>query len=399
MTFWKMFEQRSEDRTEVNDHLGHQLFARIVARKPHANLFRLLQPIVAFAIIAGVAVGVQHFTTSTIPSESPSFIQDALAASQSVTHFGDDMVRVMVFSENKDHDDGMRRTIWVNADGTKRAEVDQADVLSEHNAVDSHVIFVNNQQYTLPSQLRPQRTTDPIRHPHSPELVVDMPSDADSMNTGVVPTTDGWKVCMETTRSTSDAVAANMLIQNIQNALGFGQYENATPNVSEAIRLLASSPLVTDLGTTTSFHFSPSGETPSPTNGVLVHTFRITYQGTTKNLDGTYMPQGTDYIFRESDKKLVGISSWLNDPSAWNEGRFTMDILQDDIVPLASITPDPFDPTAQGLVLTPDEQEPVEMGTVINISLPEDGCYTVDRATLTPVKIPEKTLEDMGTLK
>ena len=399
MTFWKTFEQRSEDRIEVNDRLGHQLLARIVAPKSRVHPLRLLQPIVALAIVAGVAVGVQHFATSTNPTEPSSFIQQALAASESVTRFGDDMVRVMVFSENKDREDGIRRTIWVNADGTKRAEIDEADVPSEHNAVDSHVIFVNGQQYTLPSQLRPQRENEPVRTPYSPQLVVDMPSNADSMNTGVVPTNDGWKVCMETTRSTSDAVAANTLIQDIQNALGYGQYENAVPNVSEAIRLLASSPLVTDLGTTvTSSEYVPGSVIP-PDNGVPVHTFRITYQGEIKYQDGTFMPRGTDYVFRESDKKLIRISSWLDDPSKWNEGRFTMDILQDDVVSLASLTSDPFDPIAQGLVFAPDEEEPVEMGTVINISLPEDGCYAVDRATLTPVKIPGKTLEDFGEIE
>lgn len=388
MTFWKTFEQRSEDRTDVNDRLGHQLFARIAAPKPRVSPRRLLQPIMAFAIIAGVAVGVQHFATPTSSSGSPSFIQQALAVSESVTHFGDDMVRVMVLSENKDRDDAIQRTIWVNADGTKRAEVDEANVASKRNVVDSHVIFVNDQQYTNPSQLRLHLEKNPIRHYYPPELAVDLPSDADSMNTEVASTADGWKVCMETTQSSPDAIAANALIQNIQNTLGFGQNENAVPDVSEAIRLLASSPLVTDLGTTvTSGQYVPGSVIP-PDNGVLVHTFRITYESRTKNQDGTFMPQGTDYVFRESDKKLIRITSWLDDPSEWNEGRFTMDIVQDDVVSLASLPSNLFDPAAQGLVLVPDEEYQGEVDTSIHISLPEDGCYTVDRATLTPVKVP-----------
>jgi hypothetical protein len=396
MNFWKTFEQRSIDRVEVNNRLGHQLFTRVTSSRRRSIPFRLLKPVVAFAIVVGVAVGVQRGFVSPSPTQSPSFIQEALAASESVSRFGSDMVRVMVFSENKNRDDGMQRTVWVNADGTKRAEIDQASPVSERTPMDSHVIFLDGQQYTLPSQLPPPRqSSHTVTPPQLPDLVVDMPVDADSMNTGVVSTADGWKVCVKTQKSSTDAVAANALIENIQDALGFGRYENAVPNVSEAIRLLASSPLVTDLGTTITSGSYVSGSDVPLSNGVPVHSFRVTYESHTKNQDGAFMLQGTDYVFRESDKKLIAISSWLNDPSFWNEGRFTMDILQDEVVPLASLKSDPFDPVAQGLVPTVDEQEPTEVGNVINIRLPEDGCYTVDRATLTPVKIPGEYLGDI----
>ncbi len=179
----------------------------------------------------------------------------------------------------------------------------------------------------------------------------------------------------------ASALAGQAIERRIGELLGFDRQMNVVPNPIDAMIELANYPLVQDMG-----------EKIVDDIGVA-HVYRLSYEDTEMHDYAAIIRRGTDYVFTADTKELKMITHWYKDPDDYNEGRSTMLIVRDEIVDVASLQPNPFDLATNGLVALPVIANEPEEETWIQITLPEDGCFTVRKDDLALEMIAENEEE------
>lgn len=375
-------EQRIMDQVTIPTGARHRVQKKfltlIQSKKPIAFLLKL----VAIPAVIALAIIVMPRDPETSPT---SFIQQALAASRAqAERMSSDSVRHIIIVENKNLDDGLERDMWLSSDGKSWLETDTA-LTGSMRSVEGIQANIDGVQYVTPEYYAAEVEREaarahnpPMPHVNKPLLEFTLPTGATAMSNYTRVTPTGWIACQTSTMGLQSTIDGQAVEQRVQELLGFGQQMNVTPNFTDAIAELASSLMVVDVG-------------EKVVDGIgAAHIYRLSYRDTSMNDYTTVITRGTDFIFDVDTKELKEITHWYIDPEAYNEGRSTMFISKDEIVKLSSLPNNPLDPATNGLVAAPlYDDENIEQQQRIQITLPEDGCYTVNKEDLSTEKIAE----------
>lgn len=318
----KKEEERMMDRIPVPTGISHRVrekFMTAVHKQPSKRAWGI-PAIIFFGTIAVFAFMVATQTNS-------SFIAQAIAASQAkVAMMQDGDVRHIVTVTSPDpfssmHYDNVRDSTlsdewWLSSDASSYAFAFHRD----NGQYSEKKIILNGQEYVTPEKYN-------LYHAEMQSASINS-VETENENVQTEVQIDGDSSVL------SEGAALEMRIQDL---LGFGMQRNIVPNITGALEELATSSLVKDLG-----------EQKREDLG-SVYVYSLSY------LDDRFdtadvIIQGIDYVFDAKTKELKEIRHWIQSNNGTPEESSIRKIVTDEVVSLKSLTINPFDPTAHGLV-------------------------------------------------